>query len=376
LSKLGLDDVFTLKVSRDARNGIEGTRVDVCLHDHEEEHLHEGTAHQHGKTEPTVGSHCGHRNFADIQALIQSSALDESVKKISLDIFRRVAEAEANVHGKPINEVHFHEVGATDSIVDIVGAAICYHQLNVDLVWASSIELGSGFVRCAHGVMPVPAPATVEILHNIPTSRGGTNHEATTPTGAAILAVLVDEFIDSPVMRTTKTGYGIGHRETQQPNLLRVHLAQTTPTSRPEKVQARLLQCNIDDMTGEHLGDMMDLLMEHGAMDVHFTPIMMKKNRPAVQISLLCSAKEEERFKRLLFRHTTTLGVKSFPLEKTELERRLVTLETPLGPVTVKQAVLEGRVLHAKPEFEECKEIARRKNISLTEVYALIAKYV
>ena len=383
LSKLGLDDEFELVVSRETRHGIQGTRVDVRLlgpssghthlgHGHGDTHLY--GEHQHkGEADVLPGNGC-HRNFAAIRKIIQSSSLADAIKTTSLEIFQRVAEAEARVHGKPVDEVHFHEVGATDSIVDIVGAAICTHRLNLDAVWSSSVELGSGFVRCTHGVLPVPAPATVEILHGVPTRRGGTDHEATTPTGAALLAALVDDFTDTPVMTTKRTGYGIGHRETEQPNILRVCLAQVEPEKRPGTVQARLLQCNIDDMTGELLGEMMGLLMKHGAMDVHFTPIMMKKNRPAIQISLLCSVAEEERFKLLLFRHTTTLGVKSFPLEKTMLERRFVTLETPLGPVTVKQALLGDVVLHAKPEFEQCKELARRHDLTLAEVYGLIAK--
>lgn len=390
LSTLGLDDEFELVVSRDARNGIQGTRVDVRLHvqphghhhnhDHEHAHIHGAPhgheAHKHHRDVEGAAArpHGHHRNFADIRDIIQSSSLAEEVKETSLCIFRQVAEAEARVHGKPVDEVHFHEVGATDSIVDIVGAAICRHRLGVDAVWASPVELGSGFVRCAHGIMPVPSPATVEILRGIPATRGGTDHEATTPTGAAILAALVDEFTATPAMAIAKTGYGVGHREAILPNVLRVHLAEVEQPRRPGAVQARLLQCNIDDMTGEFLGGLMDLLMENGAMDVHFTPIIMKKNRPAIQISLLCSEAEEERFKLLLFRHTTTLGVKSFPLEKTVLERRLVKLETPLGPVTVKQALLEGVVLHVKPEFEECREIARRHDLPLAEVYALIGR--
>jgi len=384
LSKLGLDAEWELLVSRDVRNGIHGTRVDVRLPVHARNHRHGHVGHEHPHVHADHGGlhqkdasthpHGHHRNFADIKAIIRGSALAEEIKETSLKIFQRVAEAEARVHGKPVEEVHFHEVGATDSIVDIVGAAICYHRLRVDAVWGSSVELGSGFVRCAHGVMPVPAPATVEILHNVPTRRGGTDHEATTPTGAAILAALVDEFTDTPAMITTKTGHGLGHRQTVRPNLLRVHLAQVKPEQRPDTLQARLLQCNIDDMTGELLGDLMGLLMEEGAMDVHFTSIMMKKNRPAVQVSLLCSVAEEERFKLLLFRHTTTLGIKSFPLEKSVLDRQLVKLETVLGSVTVKQALFNGEVLHSKPEFEECREIARRNGLTLAEVYDLIRK--
>jgi uncharacterized protein (DUF111 family) len=214
----------------------------------------------------------------------------------------------------------------------------------------------------------------VEILHGIPTTRGGTNHEATTPTGAAILAALVDTFTDTPVMTTTQTGYGVGHRETERPNLLRVHLAKAEQPKLFRTGKARLLQCNIDDMTGEMLGDAMELLMVQGAMDVNFAPIGMKKTRPATMISLLCGEDAETRFTELLFRHTTTLGVKSFPLDKAMLERRFEILETPLGPVTMKQAILGGEVLRAKPEYEECKAIARKNDMPLSEVYAVISR--
>lgn len=434
LDKLGLGDEFELLVSTDARGGIRGVRVDVRLagearayghdhhhghpahdhpdhehahghghdhHDHQENHhghdapdhhAHEHAderAHEHGHehrhreehAEPSK-ARAPHRNFADIRDIIMNSALTDEVKATSLRIFRKVAEAEAKAHGKPVDEVHFHEVGATDSIVDIVGAAICFHRLGVDAVWASPIELGGGFVRCAHGLMPVPAPATVEILAGVPTTRGGVAHEATTPTGAAILAALVDTFTSTPAMTVTRTGYGVGHRVTEPPNLARVHLAtvearegaDAKPHGQPETTRARLLQCNIDDMTGEQLGDVMELLMEHGAMDVHFTAIMMKKNRPGTQISLLCGESDEARFTNLLFRNTTTLGVKSLALEKTVLERRFKQVQTPHGPVKLKEAVLRGEVLHAKPEYEECKAIARRAGIPLAEVYAIVAR--
>ncbi|WP_243313438.1 nickel pincer cofactor biosynthesis protein LarC [Fundidesulfovibrio agrisoli] len=416
LSRLGLDHEFELVVSKGARSGIHGVRVDVALknqggHEHHHEHghgeesghgrdhphEHGGHAHHHGHSHEHGHSHAhehehghghehGHdhhhhhhhhahnRNLADIEAIITGSGLSEAVKRTSLAIFRKVAEAEAKVHGKPIAEVHFHEVGATDSIVDIVGAAVCLHSLGVDAVWSSPVELGGGFVRCAHGLIPVPAPATAEILQGAPTTRGAARHEATTPTGAAIVAALADEFTATPALVVEKTAYGIGHREAEIPNVLRVQLARAEAPQKAGRVQeARLLQCNIDDMTGEALGVAMDLLMEAGAMDVHFTPIQMKKNRPATCVSLLCSAKDEERFKELLFRHTTTLGVKSFPLEKTVLDVGFERLETPLGPVTIKNALRDGKVLRSKPELEDCRELARRHGLTLGEVYAAIA---
>ena len=242
LAKLSIDDEFALQCQPEKCNGIQGMQVHVCLngqqlgHAHRHEHTH-GHEHEHGHTHAGApahvhdhslveAGHLPHRNLADIAAIITQSALADPVKQTSLSIFRRIAEAEAKVHGKALEDVHFHEVGATDSIVDIVGAAICFHALDVDAVWSSPLELGGGFVRCAHGMMPVPAPATVEILHGIPTTRGGVEHEATTPTGAAIIAALADAFTAAPAMTTLSTGYGIGHRQIERPNMLRVHLAE------------------------------------------------------------------------------------------------------------------------------------------------------
>lgn len=242
LAKLAIDDEFALQCQPEKCNGIQGMQVHVRLngqqlgHAHRHEHTH-GHEHEHGHRHTGApdrvhdhslveAGHLPHRNLADIAAIITQSALADPVKQTSLSIFRRIAEAEAKVHGKALEDVHFHEVGATDSIVDIVGAAIGFHALGVDAVWSSPLELGGGFVRCAHGMMPVPAPATVEILHGIPTTRGGVEHEATTPTGAAIIAALAHVFKAAPAMTTLSTGYGIGHRQTERPNMLRVHLAE------------------------------------------------------------------------------------------------------------------------------------------------------
>ena len=362
LSKLGIDHEFTLEISQDARKGIHGTRVDVLLTEHH--HPHPGHHHHHD-----------HRNLRDIEKIIHASGLSESVRKTALAIFRRVAEAEAKIHGRGVYEVHFHEVGAIDSIVDIVGAAICFHALDINEVWCSPIELGGGFVKCAHGMMPVPAPATVEILRGCPTTRGAVMKETATPTGAAIAGALTNRFTPSPAMTVHRTGYGIGHRDTDIPNVLRVHLATTEDSGSTLKtVPARLLQCNIDDMTGETLGAALDILMKEGAMDVHFTPIVMKKNRPATTVSLLCGAKEEERFKRLLFLHTTTLGIKSISIDKTVLDTDFEPLETPLGIVTMKNAILEGRVIRSKPELEDCRRLAEKHGLSLSEVYLEIGR--
>lgn len=366
LAKLPIGEEFELRVSRDERGGIRGTRLKVHLtrhdpHDHDHGHAH-AQAHEH-------------RTLADVTAIIRNSELEAAVKATSLKIFRRVAEAEAKVHGTPVDEVHFHEVGATDSIVDIVGAAICYHALKIDAVWARPLELGAGTVRCAHGTMPVPAPATEEILTGLPTTRGATPHEATTPTGAAILAELADRFVAAPEMTVMQTAYGVGHRITELPNLLRVQLAEVQPEDRPTN-RACLLQCNIDDMTAEQLGAAMEALLDAGAMDVHFTPAQMKKNRPGTCLSLLCAKADAPRFTELIFRHTSTLGVKRIPVDKTELERRFETVETPHGPVTMKYALLSGEVLRGKPEYEDLRAIARREGISLDAAWNLVAEYL
>ncbi|WP_320007258.1 nickel pincer cofactor biosynthesis protein LarC [Maridesulfovibrio sp.] len=397
LAKLGIEDEFSLKISRDSRKGIFGTRVDVELahahhHNHDgehtqphghshEEHTHCGHHHEHGHGhghshhDHNHSHHHEHRNLKDIEEMISSSSLSNKVKATSLAIFKRVAEAEAKIHGSTLYEVHFHEVGATDSIIDIVGAAVCFHELEIDAVWSSAIELGGGFVDCAHGKMPVPAPATSEILAGKPTTQGAVPKETTTPTGAAILAELVDNFSESPRMIVQKTAYGIGHRDNEIPNVLRVQLAKVEEqASSLPMVPSRMLQCNIDDMTGEMLGAALEQLMEDGAMDVHFTPIVMKKNRPATTLSLLCSAEDEEKFKRLIFKHTTTLGIKSIDIEKTVLGISFDKLETPLGTVTMKNAILDGKIVRSKPELEDCRALAKQHGIPLSEVYLQIGK--
>ena len=250
LSGLGMDDEFELKVTKDSRKGIYGTKVDVVLKTHSGHHGHmdedeNGSHHQHaahgehgvhsthenGHHEHHLkkehGHHGAHRNLRDIEAIINGSSLNDDIKKTAIAIFTKLASAEARVHGADLYEVHFHEVGAVDAIVDITGAAICYHYFNVDAVWSSPVELGGGFVRCAHGLIPVPAPATVEILTGIPTKRGAVMKETTTPTGAAILASITDKFISAPSFTVEKTAYGIGRRDTEIPNVLRVHLAES-----------------------------------------------------------------------------------------------------------------------------------------------------
>jgi len=355
LAKLNLADEFDLQVTDDAKCGIHGKRVDVKL-----KHAH---GHKH---------HHAHRHLKDIDDIINGSDLSETVKATSMAIFRRIAKAEAHVHNCGINEIHFHEVGATDAIVDIVGAAICREALGGDQVHSASIELGGGFVTCDHGRLPVPAPATVEILHDIPTRRGAAPFETTTPTGAAILAELVDHYSDAPAMVTENTAYGIGHRDMEIPNVLRVLLG--TRVEQPvAAVDAVLLECTIDDMTAEALGYAMERLMEAGAADVNFIPATTKKSRPATILSVLCAPDREAELQQVMFRETATLGIKSIAVRKSMLDRATRTCETRFGPITLKEALLDREVIRSKPEFEECAAIARRENVPLVEVYRAIA---
>jgi uncharacterized protein (TIGR00299 family) protein len=374
LEKLGLNDEFHLHVKPDAKSGIHGTRVDVNVHHHHDHHGHgDDHNHVHSKKQhhhahrTEEHHHHAHRNLSDITKIIDGSALSEKVRNTALDIFQRIAEAESRIHNCPLDEIHFHEVGATDAIVDVVGAAICLEALGIDQVWCSTIELGRGFVECAHGTMPVPAPATEDILKNIPTRRGGVNHEATTPTGAAILAAIVDRFTDTPEFILKKSAYGIGHRDAEKPNILRVLLAERS--SVPNSEPACMLECSVDDMTAEALGYAMNRLLEAGADDVNFIPATMKKSRPATIVSVLCKPEIKEKLKQVIFQETTTLGIKSTSITKTVLDRRTSSRETIFGRISVKEALLDGKVIRTKPEFDECAAIAHRKNVPLADVY-------
>ena len=265
-------------------------------HHHEHTHDENEGGHSHGHMSNNH-SHHEHRNLKDIEEIIDCSELSSKVKELSKKMFMKVAEAEAKVHGKPLYEVHFHEVGAVDSIVDIVGAAICISHLNVDKIMSSSIELGGGFVKCAHGIIPVPAPATVEILKGIPVKLGAVPFETTTPTGAAILAVNVCEFKDNNNFIVNKIGYGIGNRDTEIPNVLRVmlveenNLTDTNKVENEDSVFQEIVECNIDDMNPELYEYIIDKLFNEGALDVYLTPIIMKKGRPSVKISVLCEVR-------------------------------------------------------------------------------------
>ncbi|MBN2350727.1 MAG: nickel pincer cofactor biosynthesis protein LarC [Bacteroidales bacterium] len=352
LQKLHLPG-YRINISPGQRKGITGTRVDVLVEDHHEHHVH--------------------RHLKDIRQIISDSELSESVKNRSLNIFLRIAEAEAKIHGKSIDEIHFHEVGAIDSIVDITGAAICFDFLKPDKIYSSTIEVGGGFVKCAHGTFPVPAPATTEILKNLPLKKGAVQFETTTPTGAAILAEYADKFIDNVHFTIQKTAYGIGYKDFDIPNVLRVHWAEVEETS-DNTAEALMIECNIDDMNPEFYEYVFEQLFMSGAHDVFITPIIMKKSRPASKLSVLCGSQNEQKIIKILLKETSTLGIRKYKIEKSMLAREINMLETPYGNVRIKSAYLDGELLKSKPEYEDCLKIAKQHSMSLSEVYRIIEK--
>jgi len=366
LSKLSLNNEFNLEIKTDMRKGITGTKVDVVLLNHE--HSHESTEHEHDEHH----HHHHERNLQDIEDIINSAGFSDQVKETSLKIFYKIALAEAKIHNKPIDQVHFHEVGATDSIVDIIGAAICADYLKVDKILCGQIQLGGGFVKCEHGLFPVPAPATMEILKGIKVQSGIVPFEMTTPTGAAILVAMVDEFSDLKNFTTTKIGYGIGGRDTKIPNVLRAYLGEIQEEYLNE--EAIVIECNIDDMNPEIYDYVIEKLFSAGAQDVYLTPIIMKKARPAVTLSVLGRLEDETKLENLVLSETSTLGIRKYKVNKKMLKREIIKLQTSFGEVNVKVAYIDGEKSKFKPEYDECKKLALENNVPILKIYEEINK--
>lgn len=354
LQRLNIEG-FHLEIQKDIRRGISGTKATVVIENPENEK---------------------HRHLRHVEELINQSSLSPEVKILSLKIFDLIAVAEGKVHDISKERVHFHEVGALDSIADIVGAAICLDYLKVDKVMSSPIQLGGGMVKCAHGIMPVPAPATALIVQNVPVKTGLVQHEATTPTGAAILVATVDEFTGQINFPIQKTAYGIGQRDVSEvPNVLRVYLSETSDnTNNTSQEEAWILECNIDDMNPEWYDHLFSSLFEAGASDVFLTPIIMKKSRPANMLSVLCSKNIVPEMKAIIFNNSTTIGLREYPVTKTVLERQEKEIETELGKVRIKCSYFQGKEIRFKPEFEDLKKLATEHGLSLNEVEKIIEK--
>jgi uncharacterized protein (TIGR00299 family) protein len=336
-----------------------------------------------------------HHSLKEIVQLIKQSQLTNSVKKKAINIFTRLGEAEASIHSIPLDDIHFHEVGAVDAVVDVVSALICLEWLNVELIVVSPLHLGTGFVNSSHGSLPVPAPATAILLKNVPVYTTETKGELVTPTGAAVLTSVADHYGTMPEMTIDKIGYGAGQRDRDFPNTLRALLGETTSriiqpnlivsTSRdpyPEQhlsppvnsgyheSPAFVLEANIDDMVPQLFSPLMDQLLESGALDVWFIPIQMKKNRPAIKLQVLASPESLDRLIEIIFRHSTTTGVRSYPVTKHMLQRDVISVDTKYGSVNVKVSRLGDEIMNISPEYEDCQEISRRFKIPVKKVYA------
>jgi uncharacterized protein (TIGR00299 family) protein len=317
------------------------------------------------------------RNLPDVRRLIQGSALSASVKEAAVSIFERLAQVEARIHGTDIDQAHFHELSAVDSLVDVVGFVSGVEFMGVDSVFSSPVPLGTGSISTDHGLIPVPAPATLALLADVgaPTYPHQAQTEIVTPTAAAILAEFAT--FERPPMRVTAVGYGFGSKEFPWPNAVRVWLGETCGPARGGRDQVVLLECNLDDTTGEALGYAMERLFDAGALDVWFAPVQMKKNRPGTVLSVLVRPDQAEAVAQVVMRETSTLGLRmSPPLERIVAERRVRQVETPWGGVRVKEKWLTGERTGISPEFEDCARIAREQSLPLSHVWEVVMSAV
>lgn len=361
MNHLGIPGVM-VSAEKSVKCGITGTHFSVKVHDTEEnEHMHD---HAHGHSHGHTHSHSHtHGSMAEIRSIVSAMPIPTMVKLDIMSVYNEIAEAESAVHGVPVDQIHFHEVGSMDAVADIAAVCLLMHELDVDRVVASPVHVGSGQVRCAHGILPVPAPATAHILKQVPIYGGSIRGELCTPTGAALLKHFVENFGDMPVMAVSGIGYGMGKKDFERANCVRVLLGETTK----QTDEILELNCNIDDMTGEAMGFALEQLMEHGALDAFTVPIGMKKSRPGVMLTVLCKEANKEEMVRLIFRHTTTLGIREKRCQRHILDRRMESVDTPYGKVHRKISTGYG-VQRTKYEYNDIARIAREQNISLFEV--------
>lgn len=389
MNSLGLPGV-KVQAEQSVKCGIVGTHMSVTVdgeeegHGHDHDHDHEHHDHDHHHTEehasvlpdlmtaPSGHQHHNHTGMAEIEHLLAHHMnLPEQVKKDALAVYRLIGEAESHAHGAPIENIHFHEVGSLDAVTDVVGVCLLLHLLAPEKIVASPVHVGSGTVRCAHGVLPVPAPATAHILQGVPTYGGTVSGELCTPTGAALLKHFVSSFGPMPVLCTQGVGYGMGHKEFAQANCVRAYLgsesaSETAGAAEGTEVLLELC-CNLDDMTPEAVAFARDTLLENGAPDAYTVPIGMKKGREAQMLVCLCHPEQQEKMLSLLFLHTSTLGVREYEAKRYTLRRRMETRETKFGPVRVKCSEGFG-VMREKPEFDDAARLAKQHGISLSEV--------
>jgi len=365
------------------RHGAEGHSH---KHDHADghEHVHDdhGHHHDHGHTHDSAPAnaeiraashHHHHHSLQEIASSIERSALSRAGKDRAIRLFYRLGEAEAAIHDVPLEQIHLHEVGAIDSIIDIVGAVHGMDWLGADRIVASPLNVGSGTVQCAHGTFPVPAPATARLLEGVPVYAGAVAAELVTPTGALLVTEYAQSFAALPPMRVDAIGYGAGDRDFKgNPNVLRMMLGRTDDSRAGERIV--VLECEIDDMNPQLFGPLMERLHQAGALDVYYASVQMKKNRPGTLVTVIAQPDLRESLSGLLFAETTTIGVRYQEMLRDRLEREVRTISTPVGPIRVKVATRDGRVLNASPEFEDCARAAAERGLPIKDVQAIATK--
>ena len=356
---------YELIIEHTTKNGIAGINFDVKLHHH---HEHEHEHHHH------------HRHLSDIESMISSSTLNERIKRESLRAFSLLAEAEANVHGTTPDQIHFHEVGAVDSIIDIVGAFILIDALGWPRVLCSSVNVGYGTVECAHGILPVPAPATEHLLRNIPVFSKGSPMERTTPTGALLVKILADGFSVIPAGKIINSGFGFGNHESQDmPNALRALMIDVNSNYESDGLiheRVSLIECNIDDMNPQDYEAVIEKLFANNALDVWMENISMKKNRPGTKLCCLCSNDNSAKLCRLILENTTSQGVRVNEINRMRLNWEIEEIETSLGKIHVKTTTINDEVLRKIPEYEELKALANYHNVSMWEIRKLVMREI
>jgi hypothetical protein len=389
-----LDIGARLESSKVLRGGISATKVDVYVngekdlprevfleqkqhkheHDHKHNHSHEHKAHSLDKAE----AHSHGRGLTEIRSIIQKAAINPAAKATAIKIFEALGDAEAEIHGTSVDQVHFHEVGAVDAMVDIVCAAVGAESLAIDEWVFSPLNVGGGTVKCAHGILPVPAPATLKLLSNAPVYSSGPQVELVTPTGAAIVKILSERFASFPAMKIEKAGYGAGTRDfPDHPNLLRLTIGESTVAANASDPNTgsgasnetiAVLEANLDDLSPQVLAYAMERLLAEGALDVFSVPVQMKKNRPGALLTVLAKTEDANRLTKLIFAETTTLGIRRRDEQRQILTRRWETVDTTWGPVRIKIANLNGSITNYAPEYEDCRALAKTHQVPLKEV--------
>ena len=367
INRLGLPGV-NVTAEPSVKCGITGMHMKVTVDGEEEESL---DAHSHHHEHGREHSHHHHASVADIEELINGLDVSDRVKADAKAVYALIAEAESQVHGHPVSEIHFHEVGTMDAVTDVVSVCLLMEEIGAEEVVVSPVHVGSGHVHCMHGILPVPAPATALILKDVPTCGGHIQGELCTPTGAALLKHFASRFGDRPMMKTKDIGYGMGKKDFEQANCVRAFLGE----SEGKREQITKLECNLDDMTGEDIGYAIEQLFSAGAREVFTQPIGMKKNRPGVLLSVLCAAEDADRMAEEIMKHTSTLGIRRQEMSRYVLKRDVRTISTPYGDVRIKQASGMG-VERSKPEFDDLALLAAENNLPLRTIRDAVEKSI